>query len=281
MSVPAGLGTPSNYFAQVFALLRSSLAQLVRPPSHPRRSEARRRLARHAVLLTTVGAALVVALMIELDAWEIQLMPPRGSAGLWPVRILTEFGKAAFVLWFLAGLLFAVAVVVPRLRGASRSRLLGLGTHLQFVFLSVLVPLLAGELIKWIVGRGRPFVGGEANAFNFAHFAGTQAYASFPSAHAIASVALAFAVSAVWRHARIPMIVYALLIIASRLVLLAHHPSDVVAGAVIGLAGAMLVRYWFAARRLGFVIGEGGTITPRGAWSPRTAKRVARRAFDP
>jgi membrane-associated phospholipid phosphatase len=57
---------------------------------------------------------------------------------------------------------------------------------------------------------------------------------------------------------------------------LAHHPSDVVAGAVIGLAGAMLVRYWFAARRLGFVIGEGGTITPR---KPRAAKRVARRAF--
>ena len=281
MSVPAGPGAPSNYFAQVFALLRSSLAQLVRPPSHPRRSEARRRLARHAVLLTTAGAALVVGLMIELDAWEIQLMPPRGSAGLWPVRILTEFGKAASVLWFLAGLLFAVAVVVPRLRGSPRSRLLALGTHLQFVFLSVLAPLLAGELIKWIVGRGRPFVGGEANAFNFAHFAGTQAYASFPSAHAITSVALAFAVSAVWRQARYPMIVYALLIVASRLVLLAHHPSDVVAGAVIGLAGAMLVRYWFAARRLGFVIGEGGTIAPRGAWSPRPAKRVARRAFAP
>jgi undecaprenyl-diphosphatase len=149
---------------------------------------------------------------------------------------------------------------------------------LQFVFLAVLVPLLAGELIKWVVGRGRPFVGGEANAFNFAHFAGTQAYASFPSAHAITSVALAFAVSAVWRPARIPMIVYALLIAASRLVLLAHHPSDVVAGAVIGWAGAMLVRYWFAARRLGFLIGEGGTIAPR---RPRAAKRVARRAFAP
>ena len=81
-------------------------------------------MARHALLLTTIGAALVVALMFGLDAWEIQLMPPRGSAGLWPVRILTDFGKAAFVLWFLAGMLFAVAVVAPRLRGTSRSRLL-------------------------------------------------------------------------------------------------------------------------------------------------------------
>jgi membrane-associated phospholipid phosphatase len=133
---------------------------------------------------------------------------------------------------------------------------------LQFLFFAVLVPILAGEVIKWIVGRGRPFVGGEANAFNFSHFAGTEAYASLPSAHAITGAALAFAVVALWPRARGVMIVYALLIIASRLVLLAHHPSDVVAGAVIGVVGAMFVQYWFAARRLGFVIGKDGTITP-------------------
>ena len=33
-----------------------------------------------------------------------------------------------------------------------------------------------------------------------------------------------------------------------RLVLLAHHPSDVLAGALNGVLGAMVVRYWFAAR---------------------------------
>ena len=91
----------------------------------------------------------------------------------------------------------------PRaLRGQARSLLLGLGTRLQFVFFAVLVPVLTGEVIKWIVGRGRPFVGGKANAFNFAHFAGTEAYASFPSGHAITAFALAFAVSALWPQAR-------------------------------------------------------------------------------
>ena len=35
------------------------------------------------------------------------------------------------------------------------------------------------------------------------------------------------------------MILYALLIAATRLVLLAHHPSDVVAGALVGIIGAM------------------------------------------
>ena len=106
------------------------------------------------------------------------------------------------------------------LRGTARSVLIGFGTDPQFIFLAVLLPVLAGEIIKWIVGRGRPFVGGKANAFNFAHFAGTEAYASFPSAHAITAFALAFAVSAVWPRARSAMIVYAVLIGASRLVLL-------------------------------------------------------------
>ncbi len=281
MSAPAGIGGQSNYLSQLFASTRLSLTQLVRSPSHSRRAEAARRSARHVVLLFAILGAAIVALMYALDVPEIGLMPPRGTASLWPVRILTDFGKSAYVLWLLAGMLLSVAIISPRLRGTSRAFLLSLGTRLQFVFFAVLVPVLSGELIKWIVGRGRPFVGGEANAFNFAHFAGTEAYASFPSGHAIASFALAFAVSAVWPQARPAMIVYALLIAASRLVLLAHHPSDVVAGALIGVVGAMLVRYWFAARRLGFAIRRDGTIVPLAGPSMGYLKGVARDVFAP
>ena len=59
------------------------------------------------------------------------------------------------------------------------------------------------------------------------------------------------------------MLVYALAILASRLALLAHHPSDVVGGAVVGILGALAVRHWFAVRGLGFAIGENGEIVPR------------------
>ncbi len=281
MSAQAGIGAPSNYFSQVFILARTSATQLVRRPSHSRRAEAARRSARHVLLLAAILGAAIIALMYALDVAEIGLMPPRGTASLWPVRILTDFGKSAYVLWLLAGILAALALTIPRWRGTSRSPLLSLGTHLQFVFFAVLVPVLAGEVIKWIVGRGRPFVGGEANAFNFAHFAGTEAYASFPSGHAITSFALAFAVSAVWPQARPTMIVYAILIAISRLVLLAHHPSDVVAGALIGVVGAMLVRYWFAARRLGFAIRRDGAIVPLAGPSLGHLKRVAREPSGP
>ena len=281
MSVEAGIGESSNYLVRFFVLVRMSLVQLVRPPSHSRRAEAARRSARHVLLLTGILSAVIIALMYALDAREIGLMPPRGTAGLWLVRILTDFGKDAYVLSVLAGALLVVAIISPRLQGTSRSLLLGFGTRLQFLFFAVLVPVLAGQIIKWIAGRGRPFVGGKANAFNFAPFNGTEAYASFPSGHAITAFALAFAVSAFWPRARIAMMVYAVLIALTRLVLLAHHPSDVVAGALIGVVGAMFVRYWFAARRLGFAIRRDGTIVPLAGSSLGQLKRVARRAPAP
>ncbi len=281
MSGEAGIDARSNYFSRLAAVIQLSLTQLIRAPSHAWRAEAARRSALHVVWLTAILGAAIITLMYALDAREIGLMPPRDTAGLWPVRFFTDFGKAAHVLWALAVALFGIAIMVARSHGISRLWLLRLGTHLQFVFLAVLVPVLFGEVIKWIVGRGRPFVGGKANAFNFVHFAGTEAYASLPSAHAITAFALAFAVSAVWPRPRMAMAVYAVLIAVSRLVLLAHHPSDVVAGALVGVVGAMAVRYWFAARRLGFAIRRDGSILPLGRALPGSLKRVAREASAP
>jgi membrane-associated phospholipid phosphatase len=231
-------------------------------------------------LSAALGSAIIV-LMYAVDAWEIGQMPKRGDPSLWWVRILTDFGKDEYVLAVLAGLLILVALISPALRGIQRSLLLGLGTRLQFLFLAVAVSALVTEILKWSIGRGRPFVGGEANAFHFSHFAGNSAYYSFPSGHATTAFALAFAVSALWPRARLAMAIYALIIAATRLVLLAHHPSDVVAGALVGITGAMFVRYWFAARRLGFSIQRDGTIVPLVGPSSGRLKRVARGAFAP
>jgi undecaprenyl-diphosphatase len=281
MPVPAGIGARSNYVVRLCSFAWLSLAQLVHSPSHSRRAEAARRWARHSLWLSAgIGLAIIV-LMYALDATEIGWMPPRGTAWLWPVRILTDFGKSTYVLWSLAAVLFVITIVFPLALGTARSLLIGLGTRILFIFCAVLLPALTGEVIKDIVGRGRPFVGGHANAFNFSYFAGTEAYASFPSGHATTAFALAFAVSAVWPRARVPMLVYAVLIAFSRLVLLAHHPSDVVAGALVGVIGTMFVRYWFAARHLAFTIRSDGAIVPLAGPSLGHLKRVARGAFAP
>ncbi|WP_018323152.1 phosphatase PAP2 family protein [Bradyrhizobium sp. WSM2793] len=270
-----------GYPAQLLAVSRSALAQLVRTPSHSRRAEAARKLARHSLWLSATGAALVIALMLAFDQTEIQLMPARGTPSLWPIRILTDFGKDEYLLSVLGGVLVVLAFVAAGLHGTSRALLLGLGTRLQFVFLSIAVSAFVAEVLKYVIGRGRPFVGGKANPFNFVPFEGTGAYASLPSGHAVAAFALAFAVSALWPRLRVLMFTYAIVILLTRLVLVAHHPSDVVAGALVGTVGAMAVRYWFAARRLGFAIRADGTIVPLpGAVSGRL-KRVARGASAP
>ena len=281
MAAPTGIAESRNYFSRFVVLAWLSLAQLVRTPSHSRRAEAARRAARHALLLSAGLGVAIIALMVVLDAWEIGQMPKRGTPSLWWMRILTDFGKDEYVLAALGVLLIAVAVIAPAFSGIRRSLWLGLGTRLQFLFCAVLVPSLISEVIKWSVGRGRPFVGGEGSVFHFSHFAGTPAYSSFPSGHATCAFALAFAVSALWPKARAVMLVYALVICATRLVLLAHHPSDVVAGALVGVIGAMFVRYWFAARRLGFAIHRDGTIVPLAGPSSGRLKRVAGGAFAP
>jgi membrane-associated phospholipid phosphatase len=262
MSLQSGAEGSTGYLSRLFTIVSTSATQLISAPSQPHRTEARRALARQALLTSAVAIILVAALIIWFDAQEIALMPPRGTAGLWPFRILTDFGKDNYVVLLLAVLLLAVALVAPALHGPTGQRLLVVGLRLQFLLLAISVPLIIGELVKWTAGRGRPFVGGEANAFNFTPFVGTEAHASFPSAHSITAFALAFAVAAIWPRLRGLMIAYALLIAFTRLVLLAHHPSDVVAGATIGIIGVMGVRYWFAARGLGFAIDDGGVILP-------------------
>jgi len=281
MLPPTRAGGPSTYLSRLLVLSGRSVVQLVRPSSHSRRAKAARRLARHSLLFASTGAGLVILLMITFDASEIVRMPPRGTPSLWPARILTDFGKDAYVLWTLAGAMVAVGLVGAGLRGTSRALLVGVGTRVQFMFLAVLVPVLVGNLLKLTLGRGRPFVGGNANPFNFMPFTGFDAYYSLPSSHAVTAFALAFAVGALWPRARIAMFVYAIIIALTRLLLLAHHPSDVVAGALLGIIGAMAVRYWFAARRLAFAIRRDGEIVARPGPGFDRLKRVAHGAPAP
>jgi len=281
MPASTNIAPHAGYPAQLLAVSWHALAQLVRTPSHSRRAEAARKLARHSLWLSVAGAALVIALMLAFDQTEIQLMPARGAPGLWPIRILTDFGKDEYVLSVLGVALVALALAAAGLHGTRRALLLGLGTRLQFVFLSVALSVFVGEILKFLIGRGRPFVGGKADPFNFIPFEGSGAYASLPSGHAITAFALAFAVSALWPRLRVFMFTYAIVILLTRLVLLAHHPSDVTAGALVGIVGAMAVRYWFAARRLGFAIRADGTIVPLPGPVSGRLKRVARGASAP
>ncbi len=120
-------------------------------------------------------------------------MPKRGTPSLWWLRILTDFGKDEYVL---AGLAALVDRGGYRLTGLARHpapRCCSVSERGCSSYSSpVAVSNLVTEVLKHCIGRGRPFVGGEANAFHFSHFAGNPAYYSFPSGHATTAFALAF-----------------------------------------------------------------------------------------
>ncbi len=134
----------------------------------------------------------------------------------------------------------------------SRGVLTALAARFGFLFLAIGVPGLFVTIVKRLIGRARPYVGGADHPFDYRPFIWRPEYASLPSGHATTAVAAAIAIGAVWPRTRPVMWIYALAIMASRVFVLAHHPSDVIAGALTGAAGAFLLRRWFAARRLVF-----------------------------
>jgi undecaprenyl-diphosphatase len=166
---------------------------------------------------------------------------------------ITRFGLSGWFL-FPCGfvLLFLAALTSPQLPTATRAVLAALSARVGFVFLAIGLPGLFVSIVKRLIGRARPFVGGHADPFAYAPFAWSPAYASMPSGHATTAVAAAIAIGALWPRTRIVMWLYAVAIMVSRVAVLAHHPSDVIAGALVALVGTGLLRRWLAARGLLF-----------------------------
>jgi undecaprenyl-diphosphatase len=146
--------------------------------------------------------------------------------------------------------------------------------RLGFLFVAIAVPGLAVSILKRLIGRARPFVDDVLDPYRFDPFAWSAAFASFPSGHVTTACAAAVAIGALWPRARLVMWLYALLIAVSRVIVTAHHPSDVLAGAVCGVIGAVLVRNWFAARRLAFAIDADGHVRAMAGPSWRRLTRL-------
>jgi membrane-associated phospholipid phosphatase len=203
-----------------------------------------------AVVLTLI---VVVALMFLLDAaasgWARRLPP-------WFVALfeqITDFGLSGWFLFpFGFVLLCLAAVTSPIWSLRTQAVVAALTVRFGYLFLAIGVPGLFAAIVKRMIGRARPYVGPQDDPFAYIPFIWKPEYASMPSGHSTTAVAAAVAIGAVWPAARGVMWLYALLIMFSRVVVLEHHPSDVLAGALVGAVGADMVRRWFAARRLLF-----------------------------
>jgi undecaprenyl-diphosphatase len=106
--------------------------------------------------------------------------------------------------------------------------------------LSAGLALAVGKLISELVDRARPFVA-EPHAVHL--FSSHTADPGFPSDHATAAFAIAVAILLRKRAWGVVALVAATVLSVGRVALGIHYPSDVLAGAALGAAAA-LVLWW-------------------------------------
>ncbi len=134
------------------------------------------------------------------------------------MAFITRLGDAGFC-WILLAL---VLLCIPKTRKAGAA-----------IAIALTLTLLIGNLaLKPLVARVRPFLANPSFALIIAPPSGF----SFPSGHTMASFASACALLGYSKRAGFAALALAVLIAFSRLYLLVHYPTDVLAGAVIGAA---------------------------------------------
>lgn len=264
--------------AVILENIRGSLSALVRPPKAripraeaPFVSSSWRHLRLAAAALAAVAAVALAMLFLDTPLHRI-------AAGLpeWLIDdafFVTDFGQSQWILVPVGVPLVLMALVAsPALDHMSRSVFAMVAVRLGYVFVAVGLPGLVVTIVKRWIGRVRPSAAGP---FAWEPFSWRSEYASFPSGHATTAFAALVAIGAICPRLRPVLWLYALAIAASRVMVSAHYPSDVIAGAAFGALGAIVVRNWFAARRLGFNAGPRGDVHAMTGPSWRRIKRVA------
>ena len=172
--------------------------------------------------------------------------PTTALAGL----VVPLYAIATVSLWFLAR-----PYGNPRWKLASTSALAAAG-----------VALLANQAIAHLWERPRPYT---SHAGLTHVLAARTTDPSFPSDHAAAAFAIAFAVLVFSRRGGALFLVAATLIGLSRIALGMHYPTDVLAGMLVGLGSALLVtragRPWIS--RLVVVLSRLSDPLVRPVWS--------------
>lgn len=103
--------------------------------------------------------------------------------------------------------------------------------------IAIAIPLsaLIVDFLKPLVGRARPIEWITNHLYGFTLFSSSNAFYSFPSGHACTIGAICGAFSTFYPRYSIPFVIAAFLLALTRVVLVEHYLSDIIAGLIIGL----------------------------------------------
>jgi len=167
----------------------------------------------------------VAKLLFSIDSallhWLVAHRTPVVDGLMWA---FTQIGRAGAV-WLALGI------------GAAAFRRANVSGVWQMGMALLLTLLVSDGILKPVVHRARPY---DVMA-DLPVLGERPGNASFPSGHAASSFAAALSLSRAWPAARVPLWTLAVFISVSRAYLGVHYPSDVVGGALVGLACAALV----------------------------------------
>jgi membrane-associated phospholipid phosphatase len=128
-----------------------------------------------------------------------------------------------------------------------------------FIFVAVGGAGLVNSLVKAAAGRLRPKLYFLDQSYGFDLWHRAADYTSFPSGHTVVIFALATSVTLIWRPLALPAFTLAVLVGLSRILIGAHWPSDVLAGAWVGIAWTLWMRHVFASHGVTFPEAKAGT----------------------
>lgn len=224
-----------------------------------------------------VAMVVILALLASIDVAASRGAIDWPDAWRAPFFFITDYGLSDWVLIPSLVLMILLRLAMFPMHGVWKQATGELTLISAFIFVGVGVPGLITNLLKRLVGRGRPSEFEAAGAFSFQNFINDWQFQSFPSGHSATAVATAFVVGFMVPPLFPILMVVGLVVAMSRVPVGMHYPTDVFAGIVVGMLGAYLVRNFFAQRNWLFTqLADGRMVLKPLAGLGQLAQRASR-----